>query len=351
MRLLGEHECLLVADGVDAPEEGQPARRLHATRHGEDGRRRAQVRELFHGPARTREANDRLGSLADGQSVGAGQDRVALRSLRDGQPLLPGRGVHEDVLLRELDDPPLQSDALRREPADGGLARQHHRVAAVEDCISHVAAFGSGRRRVGHHRLEHLRGHDDGLAEGMSLLNNRLLNEGHPLRAHLDAKIAAGHHDRIDALQLQELDEILGLGNDRLLDLRDQLRHVESCPFRRGFPHHLPADLVHALHVVRRLHERHSDEVDPLPDGKLDVGPVLLGDRRQGHDGVRGVHAFASTQHTTMDDHAVNGAKAVGRIRGESRVRTKHLSRSSPNHLLDDHLDFAVVEVQHLPGP
>ena len=49
-----------------------------------------------------------------------------------------------------------------------GLARQHHRVGAVEHGVGDVGGLGAGGRRAGDHRLQHLGRHDDrlGVAAG-----------------------------------------------------------------------------------------------------------------------------------------------------------------------------------------
>jgi hypothetical protein len=51
----------------------------------------------------------------------------------------------------------------------GGLAREHDRITSVQDCVGHIAAFGTGRSWVGDHGLEHLCRSNDWLASNVAL--------------------------------------------------------------------------------------------------------------------------------------------------------------------------------------
>ena len=101
--------------------------------------------------------------------------------------------------------------------ADAGLAGEHERVGAVEHGVGGVGGLGAGRPAVLDHRLEHLGRDDDRLGAAAGDLAGALLHQRHLLERHLDAEVAAGHHDAVEGAD--DLVEVLdGL---RLLDLGD----------------------------------------------------------------------------------------------------------------------------------
>jgi hypothetical protein len=68
--------------------------------------------------------------------------------------------LREAQRLGLADDAPHGVDRLDRPLADGGLARQHDRVRAVQDRVGDVGRLGARRPRGADHRLEHLGGDD-----------------------------------------------------------------------------------------------------------------------------------------------------------------------------------------------
>ncbi len=79
---------------------------------------------------------------------------------------------------------------------DGGLAAEHDRVGLLEDGVGHVGDFRARRHRVGDHRLEHVRGDDDRLAELEAALDDVALDDRQLFHRAFDAEIAARDHDR-----------------------------------------------------------------------------------------------------------------------------------------------------------
>ena len=146
------------------------------------------------------------------------------------------------------DDAGHRRDRLHRVGADAGLARQHHRVGAVEHRVGDVGRLGPGRARMGDHRLEHLGRDDHRLGVVAADLDRPLLHDRHLLERHLDAEVAARDHDAVEGEHdlFEPVDRLglLDLGDDRAVDA--DLVH----------------DLVHELDVFGRAHERQRDEVD-----------------------------------------------------------------------------------------
>ena len=116
------------------------------------------------------------------------------------------------------DDARHDGDRFARVLAAGGFGREHDGVGAVEDGVGHVAGFGARGARVFDHRLEHLRGGDDGLAPGRGAANDVLLNDRDFFRRHFDAEIAAGDHDSVGGFEnfFQMIDglRLFELGDD-----------------------------------------------------------------------------------------------------------------------------------------
>ncbi len=56
-------------------------------------------------------------------------------------------------------------NALDRVLAHGGFTAQHDAVGLFEDGIGDVGDFRAGRHGILDHRLQHVRGHDDGAAD------------------------------------------------------------------------------------------------------------------------------------------------------------------------------------------
>ncbi|MNT12346.1 hypothetical protein D3C72_1472710 [compost metagenome] len=132
------------------------------------------------------------------------------------------------------------------------------------------------------------------------------------LGRHLHAKVAARDHHRIglgqNRLQAVDRSGLLQLGYDASTTLND-----------------LPD-----LHDVGgALHERQRDPIDTQRESEVEVGTVLLGQRRQRQHHAWHVHALAVRQHATVDDARVGMVRAA-----------RH----------DFEPQFAVVEQQFDPG-
>ena len=164
--------------------------------------------------------------------------------------------------------------------AIGGLAAEHDGVGAVIDGVCDVGDFGAGRARVLDHRVEHLRGHDDGLLRLDALADEHALDERDALNGHLDAEVTTSHHDAIYAVKnlVYVVDAllVLNLGND--LD-----RAVVSVE-----------DVLNLLDVFCAAHEGVGNEVELVLNGPKDETLVLLGKRWQLDAYARDVDALAA---------------------------------------------------------
>ena len=119
--------------------------------------------------------------------------------------------------------------------------------AAVHHGIGDVRHFGAGRNGVHDHRFHHLRGDDDHAVLVARLLDDLLLQSGELRIAHLDAEIAAGHHDGI--ARPHHLGQIL----DRLGAF--DLGHQQRVAARRAQQR---ARLVHVGGIAREGHREIS---------------------------------------------------------------------------------------------
>ena len=156
------------------------------------------------------------------------------------------------VALDLLGDAVHRRDRLDRILPGGGFRRQHHRVGALEDRGGDVGNFGARRHRARDHRFQHLRRDHDRLAGAAAGARHLLLHAGHLLERHLDAEIAARHHQRVGQFEnvveprhrLRLLDlghhrgaaarDLLGLG-DVLRALDEGQRHPVDAGIERGF--------------------------------------------------------------------------------------------------------------------
>ena len=210
-----------------------------------------------------------LGLDEVGDLDGRERDRAALRARLGAER----RDALEPVLLGRLDDAGHGLDRDDGVLAHARLAREHHRVGAVEDGVGDVGGLGARRHRAVDHRLEHLRGHDHRLRQAAGELDRALLHDRHRLERQLDAEVAARDHDRVERLD-DLLERVDGL---RLLDLGDD-RHATA---------DLRHDLVHAVDVGGVAHERERDEVGAELEAPAQVGLVLLGQRGHVHRDAR----------------------------------------------------------------
>ena len=161
-----------------------------------------------------------------------------------------------------------------------GLAAEHNGVGAVVDGVCDIGDLGAGRARVLDHRVEHLRGHDDGLLRLDALADEHALDERDALNGHLDAEVSTSHHDAIYAVKnlVYVVDAllVLNLGND--LD-----RAVVSVE-----------DVLNLLDVFCAAHEGVGNEVELVLNGPKDETLVLLGKRWQLDAYARDVDALAA---------------------------------------------------------
>ena len=192
----------------------------------------------------------------------------------------------------------------QRVSTSGGLGRQHDRVAAVPDCIGHVARLGPRGRLLGDHRFEHLRGGNHRYAAVIGVLNDAFLEHRHLLGRQLDAQVAAGNHYRVGHVQ-------------DLVEIVDRLALFELDHQWRGAP-----DVAHQLvgcpHLRRGAHEGQRDIVDAqLLESERHVRAVLFGDRRRGHRHAWQVDALVLAQRATLFDARPDLA-VFGPLHGEA---------------------------------
>lgn len=258
---------LRAQNGHDAVGEGQDALRMEPVADGHHGLAAAERRQVAARAARLRVEHDIFDrQVRRGTHGRAGQLRRDLVVHRDH--------VHVDhrleVALVALDlagDARHGLDRLDGIVAHGRLVAQHHGVDTLVDGAGHVAHLGARRTRRLDHRIEHLRGDDDGALRADALLDDAPLRVGDRLGGELHTQVAARHHDAVGGL-----DDLVDVVQPLLvLDLRDDLdRAVVGIE-----------NLLHGGHVARRTDERVRDEVDVVADGPLDEAAVLLGHRGQ----------------------------------------------------------------------
>ena len=140
-------------------------------------------------------------------------------------------------------------------------------MASTPSSTALAASLTSARVGLGSsaHRLEHLRRDNHRNSRAPRLARDLLLRGRHFLERHLEAEIAARHHDALRHLQnLVEMIERLGP-----LDLRDQ-RDVRRADFRQY--------LARLPHVVRAADEAERHHVDSELRAELEIVDVF---RRQ----------------------------------------------------------------------
>ena len=265
-------------DAVRAPQQRQAPGGVellgqHQDRHVGPLARGADRGRAGHGVADDGRRADGRGNLG-----GGGGDRV-----RRGRLGLRVQGVQQGavgvVLLGAGDDPVHHGDRLERVVAGRAFGREHDRIRPVVDRRGDVRGLGAGRRRRADHGVEHLGRHHDRLAGQAAGPDDVLLAARHLLGRHLDAEVAARHHDRVRGLD--QLREVLERG--RLLDLGHQRR--------------APGDQAPGLgQVLRALDEGQRDPVDPEVEAEAQVGAVLLGERRDRQHDARHVDALVVLQ-------------------------------------------------------
>ena len=144
---------------------------------------------------------------------------------------------------------------------------KHDRIRPIENGVGHIRGFGTGRERIGNHRLEHLGGSDNQLGPGIGGMDNALLHDRHALGRHLDTQVAARNHHPIDGIQnIIEIIERFGafeLGNHQ----RQGLVHRQQ-PLDR---------MAHVDDILNRTHKRNRNGIDALLQAEGQVRFILLG--------------------------------------------------------------------------
>ncbi len=133
-------------------------------------------------------------------------------------PVLDGRpGVHDLLPLPQpfrldfADDPRHDAHSLNRVLPHRRLAAEHDGIPPVEHGVGNVAHLGARGSGTADHRLEHLRGNDDGFPRSVAAGDDHLLQYGDIFGRELHTEIAARYHDTVG-------------GADDLVDVRNCLR-------------------------------------------------------------------------------------------------------------------------------
>ena len=198
------------------------------------------------------------------------------------------------VLLGLMGHPGHDADSLHRIVAIGRLAAEHQCVGAAVDGIGYVRHLGARGPRIVNHALQHLCGYDDGLVRTNRLVDQQTLDAGDTFLRHLDAQVAAGHHDAVGRLEnfLNVVHPFLILYFCNDADVAVLL--VEQTAHRHD--------------ILARTDETVSDEVDSGFDGKINVLAVAVGERRQLDALSRHIHAFARAQRAVVLHAALQAA-------------------------------------------
>ena len=156
-------------EGLCTP--GQRQLGAHVLVRGEYQKRqiRVQAGDALCGITRGGEGNDSLRVQALCNIAGGIGHHAALgaRDVRQRRDLAIG--------LRTLDNARHGPHHVVWIRAHGGLARQHHRIGAVEHGVGHVGSLRTGWAGVLDHGIQHLGGHDDRLGVLAGNLDSALL--------------------------------------------------------------------------------------------------------------------------------------------------------------------------------
>ena len=133
--------------------------------------------------------------------------------------------------------------------AHRGFPGKHQAVGLLIGGVHHVGDFRAGRRGVGDHGFQQLRGDDDAGAKLVAALDDAALENRQLLELHLRAQVAAGDHDDVG-----RVDDGVDVADGFLvLDLGDDLRLAFECLHRLaqltdvgGIPHERSGDVVRA---------------------------------------------------------------------------------------------------------
>ena len=147
-----------------------------------------------------------------------------------------------------------------------------------------------------HHGIQHLGGGDDDLAHLVRVLDQLLLDDRDLFKGDLDTQVASGDHDAVRRFEdLSHVPDAL-----QALDLRDDL--------------HLAAEAVKDLpdlpDIVRRAGKGSGDIIVAHPAAELDIGAVLLTDKRHGKIRVRDIHSLVVGHRSAVDDGTFDPVRA-----------------------------------------
>jgi hypothetical protein len=279
--------------GGNAPQQGQALIGLRVGCEGQNGHMRARLGHDARVAASQCKYSDGGHVAVVGQfarRTGQG-DRVVRSRFGGAMPASPLFAV----VFGLADNGGHHAHGLDGVLAAGRLARQHHRVGAVVNGVGHVGGFGTRRQRVGHHRLEHLRGRNDNLALAVCRGDDTLLCGGHFLRRELDAQVAAGHHDAIghldNGVQVVERGRLFQLGNNGQLGGPGVNFH--QCT-------------LHGSHVFGPAHEAYGHHVHLLCHAEGKVFAVLLGEAGDVDHDAGQIDALVFAQQSTVHHASVN---------------------------------------------
>ena len=179
-------------------------------------------------------------------------------------------GRYIALILHFLGDAVHGRHRLDRILAGRRFRRQHHRVGAVEDRGGDVGDLRARRHRACDHRFQHLGRDNHRLAGVAAGARHFLLHARHFLQRHLDAEIAARHHQRVgeveNVVQSRHRLRLLDLGHHRSAAARDLLRLGD---------------------VFRPLDEGERDPIDAGIERCFEIGEVLRRQRGDRNDRYR----------------------------------------------------------------
>lgn len=225
------------------------------------------------------------------------------------------------------------ADGLLGVVALGSLARQHDTVGTVKNGVANVGNLGTGWAGVERHALEHLSGANDGLASNVALGDHHLLGDEDLGRGDLDTEVTTGNHDTVSLLEnvVEVVDSLL------VLDLGDDLDLLAV----------RAKALTDGLDVVAGTDERGKDHVDLVLDTKLEIGLVLLGERREVDVGAGEVDTLLGRDLAVVDALApdVLVVRDLNDLKGKDTVIDVDDAAR-----LDDLGDVLVVEVPASSG-
>lgn len=261
-------------DGVDSTKKSRCLTTAGNTgTEAHDTHARAESSSITCHLASFTEHNDELGADVDRSLDGTTGNRLATSKLTMlGNRRIDHRTEHVVVVSRLLgltDGTCHDINSLLEEGSVGSLTTEHDGIGTIVNSVGDIGALGTSRTGVAHHRLEHLRGGNDGLALNVGTADHVLLRQKDLGGWDLHTQITTGHHDGIgltkDVVIVLQTLKILNLAND--LDLRPAI---------------LLKQAAEILHIIPGTDKGGGDELDLLLDAKVDnVILVLVGEGGQ----------------------------------------------------------------------